>query len=159
MRFAPLTPEQSTFYLAHSQEGYIEDLVRADALDEATARRKAALDYADLAYEGETTYVAGYADVDGVEEWVGVIGWGLRGFGTEHEEPTLYIYDLEVFEQFRRRGFGEGLLAHASAAAALAGAKAVRLTVWEGNDGAKALYRRFGFRDEQARMRLRLPTD
>lgn len=159
MRFAPLTPEQSEFYLVHSQEGYIEDLVRAGALDERTARRKAAIDYADLAYEGETTYVAGYADVDGAEEWVGVIGWGLRGFGTEHEEPTLYIYDFEVFERFRRRGFGEGLLTYAAAEAARSGARALRLTVWEGNDGAKALYRKVGFLDENARMRLRLPAD
>jgi ribosomal protein S18 acetylase RimI-like enzyme len=156
MRFAPLTPEQSAAYLPHSQEGFADDLVRAGALDRERARRKAVADYSTLDEDG-TTYVAGYAEVDGAEEWVGVIGWALTGFDVDHEERTLYVYDLEVFERFRRRGYGEGLLGHALAEAERAGADAVRLTVWEGNDGAKALYRRLGFRDENARMRLRLP--
>lgn len=157
MRFAPFTDEQAELYLAHSQEGYVADLVTAGALDEGRARLKASLDYASLAYEGETTYVAAYAEIDGVEQWVGAIGWGLRGFDAPHEEPTLYIYDLEVFEAYRRRGFGEGMLAHAAASAEDAGAHAVRLTVWAGNDGAKALYRSVGFQEEQSRMRMRLP--
>jgi ribosomal protein S18 acetylase RimI-like enzyme len=156
MRFAPLTPEQSTSYLPHAQRGYADDLVRAGALDEDRALRTAVADYSSLDEEG-MTYVAGYADVDGAEEWVGVIGWARKGFDSDHEESTLYIYDLEVFEKFRRRGFGEGLLAHAAAEAERAGADAVRLTVWAGNDGAQALYRRLGFVDESARMRMRLP--
>ena len=155
VRFAPLTREQSDFYLPHSQRGYADDLVRAGALDEDRALRTAVADYASLDEDG-TTYVAGYAEVDGAEEWVGVIGWALKGFDADHEERTLYVYDLEVFERFRRRGFGEALLAHAAAEAERAGADAVRLTVWEGNDGAKALYRRLGFVDESARMRMRL---
>ena len=155
LRVAPLTPEQAEFYLAHSQVGYVEDLVRAGAMDEDTARRKAAADYADLDVGGHTTYVAGHAEIDGREEWVGVIGWALKGFdGTD--EPTLFVYDLEVFERFRRRGYGEALMAHAAAEAARVGARSVRLTVWEGNDGAKALYRKLGFVDENARMRMRL---
>jgi len=158
LRFAPLTDEQVAFYLPHSQVGYVEDLVRAGAMDEATARRKAAADYADLGIGSGTTYVAGYADVGGSEEWVGVIGWALKGFDGS-DEPTLFIYDLEVFERFRRRGYGEALLAHAAAEARRAGARSVRLTVWEGNDGAKALYRRLGFVDESARMRMRLAED
>lgn len=157
MRFAPLTAEQIDFYLPHSRRGYVDDLVRAGALDSDRARRKAAADYTSLDDEG-TLYVAGFAEVDGVEEWVGVIGWVLKGFDVDHDEPTLYIYDLEVFERFRRRGFGEALLAHASAEAERAGAEAVRLTVWEGNDGAKALYRKVGFVEENARMRLRPPS-
>ena len=156
MRFAPLTREQSASYLPHSQRGFADDLVRAGALDGDRALRTAVADYASLDDEG-TTYVAGYADVDGTEQWVGVIGWALKGFDTDHAERTLYVYDLEVFEPFRRRGFGEGLLSFAAGEAERAGADAVRLTVWEGNDGAKALYRRLGFVDENARMRMRLP--
>lgn len=156
VRFVPFTAELADVYLAHSQEGYIEDLLRAGALDESRARQKAALDYASLSYEGETTYVAAYAEVDGAEQWVGAIGWGLRGFDAPHEEPTLYVYDLEVFETYRRRGFAEAMLEHAIECAEGAGALAVRLTVWAGNDSAETLYRKVGFLPEQQRMRLRL---
>ena len=156
MRFALLTPEQASAYLPHSQRGFADDLVRAGALDEDRALRTAVADYSSLEGDG-TTYVAGYAEIDGAEEWVGVIGWALKGFDADHEERTLYVYDLEVFERFRRRGFGEGLLAHAAAEAERAGADAVRLTVWAGNDAATALYRRLGFVDESTRMRMRLP--
>lgn len=156
MRFAPLTVEQAASYLPHSQQGFADDLVRAGALDPERALRKAVADYSSLDEDG-TTYVAGYAQVDGTEEWVGVIGWALTGLDADHDERTLYVYDLEVFEPFRRRGFGERLLAYAAERAEQAGADAVRLTVWAGNDDAKALYRRLGFVDENARMRLRLP--
>ncbi|MFC6238306.1 GNAT family N-acetyltransferase [Longivirga aurantiaca] len=155
MRFAPLTAEQAAAYLPHSQQGFADDLVRAGALDAERALRKAVADYSSLD-EGGTTYVAGYADIDGTEQWVGVIGWALTGFDADHEERTLYIYDLEVFERFRQRGFAEGLLAYAAQRAAEAGADAVRLTVWAGNDSAEALYRKVGFLPEQQRMRLRL---
>ena len=99
-------------------------------------------------------YVAAYDD-DGV--WVGVLGYALQGFDDDPAtEPALFVYDLEVFDAYRRRGHARDLLAHAESLARAAGAASVRLTVWEGNDGAHDLYRRVGFRDESHQMRLPL---
>ena len=152
----PLTAEQTEAYLEVAKDGYVVDLLRADALDEGRARLKAERDYATTEFEGETTYLAAYDD-DG--RWVGVLGYGLRGYDEPHEEPTLYVYDLEVFPPYRRRGHATDLLAHAADAGRAAGALAVRLTVWANNTDAEALYARVGFRPEQQRLRLPLAAD
>jgi ribosomal protein S18 acetylase RimI-like enzyme len=140
-------------YFVQAREGYVGDLLRAGAMDEERARLKADRDYASLEFEGDTVYLAAYDDQGA---WVGVLGYGLRGFDAPHEEPTVMVYDLEVFEDFRRRGHARAMLAHAAAVGSDAGALAVRLVVWAGNDGAHALYLKAGFRPEQVRMRLPL---
>lgn len=149
------TGAQLASYVPMAEDSYVVDLVRAGALDEERARAKAELDYSD-ADQGATTFLAAYAVVDGQEEWVGVLGYGLQGFGSPHEEPTLFVHDLEVFEPFRRRGFAEALLAVAADLAREAGAQAVRLTVWGGNHAAHDLYAKVGFEPEQHRLRLRV---
>jgi len=149
----PMTPEQEAEYLPQAVDGFVLDIVRAGSLDPARARAKAEASYASLHADGET-YLAAY-DADGV--WVGVLGYALQGFDDDPAtEPALFVYDLEVFEPYRRRGHARDLLAHAESLAREAGALSVRLTVWEGNDGARELYQGSGFRDERHQMRMPL---
>lgn len=151
--FRPMTPEQEAEYLPQAIEGFVLDIVRAGSLDPVRARAKAEASYTGLHADGEI-YVAAYDD-DGI--WVGVLGYALQGFDDDPAtESALFVYDLEVFDPYRRRGHARDLLAHAESLARAAGAVSVRLTVWEGNDGAHDLYRRVGFRDESHQMRLPL---
>ncbi len=150
-----MTDGQVATYRPLAVEGFVVDIVRSGSLDEVRARAKAEQSYSSA--DGET-YLAAHTVVDGAEEWVGVLGYALHGFDDDPAtEPALFVYDLEVFEPFRRRGVATELLAHARRVAAESGALSVRLTVWEGNDGAQDLYRRFGFRPECQQMRLALP--
>jgi ribosomal protein S18 acetylase RimI-like enzyme len=151
----PVTAEQTAAYLPMARAAYLDELLASGAFNPERARAKADQDYASLDYDGETTYVAAHEVIDGVEQWVGVLGYGLRGFDDDPAtEPALYVYDLEVFEPYRRRGSATALLEHARRVAAAAGAASVRLTVWAGNDGARDLYDAVGFRLEAQQMRL-----
>ena len=58
---------------------------------------------------------------------------------------SMYIDDICVDEQFRRRHVGRALCEHAVAYARRQGCYDVTLNVWEGNDTAREFYHRMGF--------------
>ena len=57
------------------------------------------------------------------------------------------LQDVEVAEQYRRRGVGSALTAAAEAEALRRGFDRLRVTVSVGNAAAQALYRRLGYGD------------
>ena len=86
-----------------------------------------------------------------------MLGYVLKGFDDDPTtEPALFVYDLDVFVAFRRRGHATEILSHAAVLAADAGAASVLLTVLEGNDGARDVYEANGFPYEAHQMRLPL---
>lgn len=148
--FAPMTPAQEQVYLPLVRAEYAAELRASGSFDEDRAEAKASASYASLHEDGEI-YLAAY---DG-DQWVGVLGYVLKGFDDDPTtEPALYVYDLDVLEAYRRRGYGRAILDHAAAIARASGARSVLLTVWEGNDAARRLYEDRGFRYEAHQMRL-----
>lgn len=66
---------------------------------------------------------------------------------------SAWLYDINVFEPFRRRGYGSAILGAVEALIADKGMAALGLTVVGDNDAAIALYRRSGY--EVASMSMR----
>jgi ribosomal protein S18 acetylase RimI-like enzyme len=58
--------------------------------------------------------------------------------------PEYRLLDLAVAARWRGRGIGSAVLGQLRVAAGQAGVP-LRLSVWQGNDGAARLYRRLGF--------------
>ena len=69
---------------------------------------------------------------------------------------SIWIYDIEVYEPFRRRGHGTQALRAVEAKAAELGAEKVELHVFGHNPGARALYERSGFATTSVVMSKRL---
>lgn len=69
------------------------------------------------------------------------------------------ISDVYVEPEVRGRGWGRALLEAAIAVVRDAGLHAVTITVAAGNEGAKALYRKAGFRPDKETLLLPLDTD
>ena len=69
------------------------------------------------------------------------------GFSTFQARPLLNIHDLAVLPKWRGRGIGRALLAAAEDRALQQGCCKLTLEVQEGNERARALYKRFGFSD------------
>jgi ribosomal protein S18 acetylase RimI-like enzyme len=154
--FRRLTDDELGAYLPHAKRGYVHDLTTAGALSPERAAALADKDFDWLVVQESTEYFGAFDDVDGVETLVGVFGVAFEGVDVPHEEPTLHLYDLEVFEPYRRRGYGLAILGEVRELAIDRGAESVRLTVWAGNDGARELYRVAGFAPEHERLRYRL---
>lgn len=81
----------------------------------------------------------------------------------DSDEAHALISELCVLERFRSQGIGGALLLEAERLALEAGATNLRLSVVCDNDGARRLYKRFGFEDVAVLMRKELrdaaPTD
>lgn len=58
---------------------------------------------------------------------------------------SAWLYDVNVFPTFRRRGYGSAILAAAEALAAREGWTSLGLNVFGDNEAAIALYRRNGY--------------
>ncbi|HSC80315.1 MAG TPA: GNAT family N-acetyltransferase [Chitinolyticbacter sp.] len=69
----------------------------------------------------------------------------FEGFSTFTCRPLLNIHDLVVSPDFRCRGIGSLLLAHAEALACRMGCCKLTLEVLEGNAAAQALYLANGY--------------
>jgi GNAT superfamily N-acetyltransferase len=69
----------------------------------------------------------------------------VLGFSTFAARPLLNVHDLVVHRDFRRRGIGRALLAHAEAVAQDRGCCKLTLEVLEGNTAAREAYLEFGF--------------
>jgi ribosomal protein S18 acetylase RimI-like enzyme len=154
--FRRLTDDELAAYLPHAKRGYVHDMTTAGAFSESRAQARAEKDFDWVVVNETSEYFGAFDEIDGRVVNVGVFCIALDGVGVDHDEPTLHLYDLEVFEPYRRRGYGLAILAEVRELAIDRGAESVRLTVWAGNDGARELYRVAGFAAENEHLRFRL---
>ncbi len=123
---------------------YAQDKVRAGEWSPGEAPRRAEAGTDGLLAQGTETegrYL--YLLRDRVaEEEVGVMWFAVRDSGAD---KSVWIYDIEVYEAFRRRGHGARALQAMEKKVAELGARKVDLHVFGHNPGAKALYERSGF--------------
>jgi ribosomal protein S18 acetylase RimI-like enzyme len=151
-----LTDEELATYLPHAKKGYVHDLTTAGALSHERAEALADKDFDWVVVNASSEYYGAFDVIDDELVNVAVFCVALDGVDVPHEEPTLHLYDLEVFAPYRRRGYGLAVLGEVRELAIDRGAASVRLTVWAGNDGARELYRVAGFAPENERLRFRL---
>jgi ribosomal protein S18 acetylase RimI-like enzyme len=154
--FRRLTDDELATYLPHAKKGYVHDLTTAGALSLERATALADKDFDWVVVNETTEYYGAFDVIDDSLVNVAVFCIALDGVDVPHEEPTMHLYDLEVFEPYRRRGYGLAILGEVRELAIDRGAASVRLTVWAGNDGARELYRVAGFAPEHERLRYRL---
>ena len=79
------------------------------------------------------------------DDWPVGVAICVWGFSTFAGRPSANICDLAVLPDYQNRGIGNALLAEAEARARSRGCSKMTLEVHDSNDGAKRLYRRFGF--------------
>lgn len=134
---------------------YARDKVRAGVWSSEEAPRRSEADVDDLlADETDTEGHFLYLLRDGsAGEEVGVVWLAVRD---SEAGRTVWIYDIEVYEPFRRRGHGTRALRTVETKAAELGAEKLELHVFGHNPGARALYERSGFRTTSIVMSKRL---
>jgi ribosomal protein S18 acetylase RimI-like enzyme len=71
-------------------------------------------------------------------------------------EPTLVVYDIDVDESYRGRGYGKAAMVFAEEEARRRGLTRLALHVGARNDGARNLYRSLGFEENEVAMSKRI---
>jgi len=134
---------------------YAKDKVRAGVWSPEEAPRRARTATDGLLAQGTDTeghYLYLLRDRPAGEE-VGVVWLAVQDTSVGR---SLWIYDIQIHEPFRRRGHGTEALRAVEKRAAELGAQKVELHVFGHNSGARALYERSGFATTSVVMSKRL---
>jgi RimJ/RimL family protein N-acetyltransferase len=134
---------------------YAQDKVRAGVWSPEEAQRRAEAGTDELLARGTDTeghYLYLLRDRSTGEE-VGVVWLAVQDTGVGR---SVWIYDIQIHEPFRRRGYGTQALRSVEKRAAELGAEKVELHVFGHNPGARALYERSGFATTSVVMSKRL---
>jgi RimJ/RimL family protein N-acetyltransferase len=131
-------------YRDHLVRDYAADKVRAGAWSESEAQIRAAKDVDGLLPEGPATQGHFLYSVreDAADAEVGTVWFALRDSGVGR---YVWIYDIIIDENFRRRGYASRTLELVEARAKELGAKSVELHVFGHNQGAQTLYEKVGY--------------
>jgi len=140
MRLRPLDEDELAGVLERQRGEYRTQLVEWAGLSEEAADRKTAEDTSALPDNVEAVAL----ELDG-----SVVGTMLFAERRYYGEPRLYLYDLWIAPELRRRGHGREALRALEAEARSRGLSVVEFNVWGGNAVARALYRSEGY-DERS---------
>lgn len=131
-------------YRKHLVCEYAADKVRAGAWSPAEAENRAAKDVDGLLPEGPATrnhFLYAVRD-DSVLAEVGTVWLALMDSGVGR---SVWIYDIIIHENFRRKGYASRTLELVEDRARVLGARSVELHVFGHNHGAQALYEKMGY--------------
>lgn len=131
-------------YLDKAVRTYAQEHVVAGNWLAEEALEKAKKQYDDLLPQGTATEnqflfnIMAEAEIEPV---------GMLWFAAEKREGGLkaFLYDIEIYESFRRRGYGEGALLALEEKVRALGLTTISLHVFGHNHPARALYKKHGY--------------
>jgi ribosomal protein S18 acetylase RimI-like enzyme len=140
----PIEDKEFVAWLPRLQEEYAQDLVRDYGMSEEKARAQAVAEIDGRRPAGHSVFVI---EVGG--EPVGHL-WLSERRGDY--EPTLSVYDVDIDEPYRGRGYGRAAMLFAEEEARRRGLTRIFLRVGARNDVARNLYRSLGFEEHEISM-------
>jgi ribosomal protein S18 acetylase RimI-like enzyme len=144
-----MTPEGYDRWHRPAVTDYAQAWVDSGILTPDEAEARAEKQFAELLPDGlDTAHHAFFTPFDG-DEPVGVL-W------VHFDEQRAFIYDIQVWEHLRRRGYGRAIIAALVDEARKRGARSIGLNVFGSNPGARALYDQMGFEVTSTQMKLTL---
>jgi ribosomal protein S18 acetylase RimI-like enzyme len=153
VRLEPMTDEQYRAFRAHAEDGYAQQIAESGSMAWEDAVEKASQDYSRMLPHGLATpdqFL--YAAYDGPAE-VGLVWVALE---TKSDGVHGFVCDVEVHEDFRRRGYGRAIMLAAEQTVRERGALTMGLNVFGSNIGARTLYEQLGYNITSVQMRKRL---
>jgi ribosomal protein S18 acetylase RimI-like enzyme len=148
----PMTPEEYGRWRGPAVADYAQAWVDSGILTPEEAKQRAETQFAELLPDGlDTAQQVFFTPVDG-DEPVGMLWVHFDDGG----ERRAFIYDIQVWDHLRRRGYGRAIIEALVDEARRRGARSIGLNVFGSNPGAKALYERAGFEVTATQMKLTL---
>jgi ribosomal protein S18 acetylase RimI-like enzyme len=145
----PMRPDEFPAFIERSKVEYARGIATQGGESEEFARAKSEADHATILPQGLETPGHWIFVVEADGERVGVLWLAEREHGREKE---CYIYDIEIDDAHRGRGFGRAAMQLAEAEARSHGLHRIALNVFGGNDVARNLYRSLGYVETSVQM-------
>lgn len=142
VRFDPFTDAEFEQYKEATIPSYAAAHVRAGTYPADGAVERARAEFASLLPEGLRS--PGHTVV-----WIVDAASGKRvghlWYFHPADQPRMFIYDIEIDADSRRKGFAEAAITELVGIGRIAGARTLGLHVFGDNTGAIALYEKLGF--------------
>ncbi len=151
----PMTEDQFRGYLGFAVANYAREAVRAGNVAPQAAMQAAQQQFDHLLPMGLDTPDQHLSAIrDGARaENVGYLWFGVRDDGAR---PFVALYDLLIFEAYRRQGYGSQALRALEQEVKALGFHEIRLHVFGHNHPARALYEKMGYAATNVTMAKRL---
>ena len=155
LHLRPMDAGAFTRFLARAVPEYAAEKVRSGQWSPEEAQARSEREFQDLLPQGpDTPDNVLYTLHDPHEDAdVGVLWYALQR--TPHA-TTAFIYEVEVFEAYRRRGYATQAFTLLETDAAARGATRIGLHVFGHNTAARALYEKLGYHATNINMRKEL---
>ncbi len=150
VRLNPITEEEFSPYLERLALGYAEDKVRSGTWEEKDAIELAEADLKGLLPDGKDTDQNSIFLVKNDEgDHVGFVWLNRYKLG---QASGIFIYDIIVEQEHRRKGYGTQILAEVENIARRNGVNRISLHVFAHNEEAIELYMKCGYRVTDVEM-------
>lgn len=151
LRLRPLRDDELPAYVEHGRAAYEHQLETQAGLSADEARTKAETDWARLFPDGRLPQGNHlYVVEDESGERVGDLWWAERP--NDAGAPSGFVYNIEVWPEFRGKGYGKETMALFEEDARAHGITQFNLTVLGGNEVARGLYRALGYTERAVFM-------
>jgi ribosomal protein S18 acetylase RimI-like enzyme len=151
----PMTPREYDAWRPYAVSGYAQEFIDSGILDPEAASKRAKSDFDNLLADGLATPDQLLWSVHTTTEPapVGAIWLQLK---TDGAASRAFVYSLDIFPAYRRRGFGHTAMELLIEESRRRGARSIGLNVFGHNDTARRIYDRLGFRVTSTNMQLDL---
>jgi ribosomal protein S18 acetylase RimI-like enzyme len=144
-----MTEDDYQAYLAKAIPEYAAERIQAGNYDEADALNRSRKEFEQYLPQGIHTprnFVGKLQNE--IEQTVGYLWYGFF----ENRPDNAFIFDFEIYPDFRRRGYASQALATLEVHAKEHGAKKLELHVFGSNTAARELYKKVGFIETNINM-------
>lgn len=155
IELVPMTEKEFGGFLDHSIEDYAEDKVRAGTWSKAEALARSRREHKTLLRDGLRSK---YHHLYTIRETQGGEAVGVLWFRANLDSATAsgFIFDIEIDEQHRRKGYGRQAMQELEEIARKMGLRQLELHVFAFNEGARILYESLGYTVASLNMSKRL---
>ncbi len=140
----PMTEDEFQMYQEYSIQDYAQEHVKGGRWNEEEALREATREYQQLLPQGLLTpkqYLFMIVN-EQLSKNVGILWFALRD---QAGQQQAFVYDVEIFEEFRRRGYASQAFQLLEKQATELGATAIGLHVFGHNVAAREMYEKLGY--------------
>ena len=147
-----LREDEYDAFIARAMAFYVDDMVRA-GIERDVAQAKADKDLPQLLPDGLATPDHFMYAIEHDGRFAGYLWLCNRDGELGH---SLFVYAVEIDEEFRGRGLGRAAMVFAEAEAQRLGIAKVALNVFGGNEVARGLYLSLGYTETAVHMEKRV---
>jgi ribosomal protein S18 acetylase RimI-like enzyme len=148
----PLREDEYDAFVGRGLAFYVNDMVAA-GVDRDVAQAKADRDLPQILPQGLATPDHSMYAIEDEGRFAGYLWLCDRDSELGH---SLFVYAIEIDEEFRGRGRGRAAMVFAVEEAKRLGIAKVALNVFGGNEVARRLYRSLGYRETAIHMEKRV---